>query len=62
MYPFYLSIDVILCLIVCNLFSVGFPCQVVLYPPAFKDEIRIDLISKVLIKGLYIMKDPKIPK
>lgn len=35
MYPFYiLSTDVILCLLVCNIFDVGFPNQVVLYPPA----------------------------
>lgn len=43
MYPFYLSIDVILCLLVFNLFSVGFTYQVVLFPPAFKDEIIIDV-------------------
>lgn len=33
---FYLSIDVTLCLLVCTLFSFGFPYQVALYPPAFK--------------------------
>lgn len=56
MYSFYLSINVILCLLVCNLFRLRFSYQVVLYSPAFKDEVRI-LDLKCLTQALNTIED-----